>query len=516
MHELNATVSTVVMPKGINIPANYKMQTPGLCVLVDMATKRIVYFDEKFTQTFGYTMEQVNEPGFSLTSIIDETQMGRLHIQIQESHENKLNRFIAYHIKNGDESLVSSYVYVYIPQEPGMKGIVQLCILPEFSKKEAPFISTDTRELFLDLFISLDYGTFEWIIPSNKIFWSEGIYKIYEIEGPKENFDHSFVRQFTHPDDKERVGMKIREAISARTGYDIELKIITRSGNEKMIHAIGRVVLGMDGEPLKLIGSVRDVTKQRAIENSLEAKVAELNKSNTELEEFAYIASHDLQEPLRKISTFSDRLADKYTDILPEDGKMYLQRITSSADNMRALIHNLLEFSRVSKTNEPFMPVSLDIVIREVMNDFELLIDETGTKIQTAELPKVFSSVALMKQLFCNLINNAIKFRKKGTPVEISITSLPVTAIQKRTYCLDLDKAYVDISIHDNGIGFDNEYAGKIFQIFQRLHGKSDYPGSGIGLAICKKIVEKHNGHIYAKGTEGEGAVFHIILPLPV
>lgn len=242
--------------------------------------------------------------------------------------------------------------------------------------------------------------------------------------------------------------------------------------------------------------------------------IEELQRSNKDLEEFAYIASHDLQEPLRKISTFSGRLAEKFSGQLSTEGDLYIDRIMASAANMRNLIDNLLEFSRVSREKQAFAPLNLNLILHQVKNDLELSIEETGTRIMADSLPTVDSSFPQMKQLFNNIINNAIKFHKPGQPPVIEITAELLSKEKKQDLKLSEEKEYCKLEFCDNGIGFEEEYATKIFQIFQRLHGKSEFPGSGIGLAICKKIVDQHHGIIYAENRLDKGACFTIILPL--
>ena len=267
------------------------------------------------------------------------------------------------------------------------------------------------------------------------------------------------------------------------------------------------------GKPVKFAGSIRDITSQRSIEDELRNKVEQLNHSNRELEEFAYVASHDMQEPLRKITTFSDRLSEKYKDVLTGEGLMYLSRMIASAENMRTLINDLLDFSRITKTEQPFEPVKLDFVLRQVKTELELTIEETGTMIHSGSLPVVDAISSQMKQLFTNLIGNAIKFHKPGIAPVITIESMVLDEKDKRDFELPSNYVYYKIMISDNGIGFEEEYTSRIFQVFQRLHGKSEYPGSGIGLAICKKILEYHNGVIFAQNIPQIGARFTFVLP---
>jgi light-regulated signal transduction histidine kinase (bacteriophytochrome) len=257
----------------------------------------------------------------------------------------------------------------------------------------------------------------------------------------------------------------------------------------------------------------RMVLEKEKFQKILENKVKELDRSNKELEEFAYIASHDLQEPLRKITSFSERLKEKLPANLEPDVQLYLNRMLAATDNMRTLIDNLLEFSRTSRSSEPYIKIDLDDIIADVKADLELKIEETGAIINSEPLPSLDAIPMQMRQLFTNLFTNAIKFRKPDRPPQIDITCRSLKEEDREMMHLRPTVPFFEITVKDAGIGFDQEYSDKIFQIFQRLHGKAEYPGSGIGLAICKKIVENHSGRIYAISEQDKGAAFIIILP---
>ncbi|MBL7697497.1 MAG: hypothetical protein JNK79_05045 [Chitinophagaceae bacterium] len=255
------------------------------------------------------------------------------------------------------------------------------------------------------------------------------------------------------------------------------------------------------------------VLEKERFQKILENKVKELDRTNKELEEFAYIASHDLQEPLRKITSFSERLKEKLPANLEPDVQLYLNRMLAATDNMRTLIDNLLEFSRTSRISEPFVKTDLNNIISEVKADLELKIEESDTDIESGILPTIDAIPLQMRQLFTNLFTNAIKFKQDGQSPRIVITSQKLTEDDREANQLRNNVDYYKITVKDYGIGFEPEFALKIFQIFQRLHGKAEYPGSGIGLAICKKIVENHKGVIYAQSEPDRGAEFIIILP---
>ncbi len=233
----------------------------------------------------------------------------------------------------------------------------------------------------------------------------------------------------------------------------------------------------------------------------LEAYMEKLEQSNQALQEFASIASHDLQEPLRKVSSFGGRLQDRYGASLGEDGRGYLDRMLNAADRMNALLKSLLDYSRVTTKAEPFREIELSALIRDVLSDLEVRIEQTGGKVELAELPAIKADPSQMRQLFQNLIGNALKFHRKG--------ERPVVRVR----CAATDGDRFRIVVEDNGIGFEEKYLDKVFAPFQRLHGRGEYEGTGMGLAICKKIVERHGGSITARSEPGEGATFLIELP---
>ncbi|QEC48577.1 hypothetical protein FSW04_14025 [Baekduia soli] len=231
--------------------------------------------------------------------------------------------------------------------------------------------------------------------------------------------------------------------------------------------------------------------------NALLRHAAELARSNEELERFASIASHDLQEPLRKVQTFAAQLNVRERDRLSEQGQDFLRRMTAAAGRMRTLIDDLLMFSRVSTQGRPFVTVDLADVLDEVLLD----VDHTGAQIITGDLPTIDADPVQMRQLLQNLLANALKFRRENVVCEIAIAARVVDGV-------------ADLTVTDNGIGFDPKYAVRIFRAFERLHGTSSYAGTGIGLALCYKIVERHHGTITADSRPGSGSVFRVRLPV--
>lgn len=373
------------------------------------------------------------------------------------------------------------------------------------------------RESMIDKERVLDFGSLEMNLVTKELYWSDGMYLLFgydpAVDKPHVKLDEDFYKHHMTERELAESREKLREALLHRENYIIEVSIRTKKGVPKRLETYGKIKRDKNGNPITIVGITRDITRLKDYEKNLQQKIEELHRSNKELEEFAYIASHDLQEPLRKITAFSERLQERAGNEMSNDGQLYLQRILAATQNMRLLIDNLLEFSRTSRHNDPLQKVNLTDILREVLTDLELKIEETNAKIQHSPLPSIICYHTQMKQLFTNLLSNAIKFRKPGEPPVINISSEEVTDKEKGDRLLVQDRTYYKIIVSDSGIGFEPEYSYKIFQIFQRLHGKAEYPGSGIGLAICKKIVEIHNGVLYADSELGKGAVFSIILP---
>ena len=250
-------------------------------------------------------------------------------------------------------------------------------------------------------------------------------------------------------------------------------------------------------------------------QNKMKDQIKLLDDSNKELEQFAYVASHDLQEPLRKISAFSDLLNEQFADKLEGEGSLYLQRITAASVRMRRLITDLLEYSRAGRVEvDKITTVKLSTIISGILEDYEIAIEERSAKITVDKLPKVKGTDTEYRQVFQNLISNSLKFSNPDSTPEITISSESASEEFLENFPkLDQNLKYHLIKVSDNGIGFAKEHSEKIFSIFQRLHGKMEYEGTGIGLSITRKIIEKNGGTIFAESSPGNGSVFTIILP---
>ena len=330
--------------------------------------------------------------------------------------------------------------------------------------------------------------------------------------------------QVLHPDDQERAWKIWRHSLATGEPYEIEYRLCGGGGRYRWFLARALPMYNDQGEIAKWFGTCTDITDRKEQTEELELRVAErtqalaeancrLQRSNSDLEQFAYVASHDLQEPLRKITTVGSRLEKKYAETLGDDGKMLLGIMTNATERMKLLIESLLTFSRMARKVETREQVNLNRIMENIISDYELKIMETASRIEYDPLPVLEGVPQQMHQLFQNLLSNSLKFAEPNVPPLIQMRSEIIDAQEQEDLKLNRNRTYYKITFEDNGIGFEEEYAEKIFTIFQRLHGAAQYQGAGIGLSICRQVVENHGGTITAQGRLGTGSLFTIILP---
>lgn len=373
------------------------------------------------------------------------------------------------------------------------------------------------ESLFKEAEALMNYGSFDWDVKNDILLWSDGLKRLFsggDMTKLPEKLSYEFYLSCLHENDVNWIKKIVEEAIKTKNPYSFEHRLINLEGIEKIVHTQGWVTTNEKDELIKFIGNTVDITEMKVYEKDLKYKIEELNRSNQDLEQFAYVASHDLQEPLRKIMAFGERLNGKFGEQLGPDGQFYLSRMMDAANRMKILMENLLSYSRVSTKTEPFELVDLGFIIESILSDLEVKIQEVDAEIKMMPMPKLNALSTQMQQLFQNLITNALKFVKPNEKPKISIEAYQ--ADRKEMSLLGVPfkhHKYYKISIIDNGIGFDEEYTEKIFLIFQRLHGRSEFEGTGLGLAICKKIVDNHHGYIIAKSELNKGAIFTVYLP---
>ena len=283
---------------------------------------------------------------------------------------------------------------------------------------------------------------------------------------------------------------------------DVDVDHLFPGIGRKIMLLNARLVSQGPSVPRMILLAIEDITERRFTEWRLAEQHAELQRSNAALDEFASVASHDLQEPLRKILSFGDLLNRSAGPALEGNAREHLARMLSAAARMRTLISDLLKYSQVTTRVQPFVRTDLARIAREVIADLEMAIAESGGRVEVGELPVIDADALQMRQLLQNLLGNALKYRRKDTPLVVQLS------------CSSPGGQHCTITVTDNGIGFNEKQGEKIFRMFVRLHGRAQYEGSGIGLAICRKIVERHGGTIAATSTAGQGATFTVTLPV--
>jgi len=306
------------------------------------------------------------------------------------------------------------------------------------------------------------------------------------------------------PKDRPTLIEAAKIALSEERSVTLELNSVTLDGKKVFpVEISGNSIRDAEGKPTGFVAITKDITERKSAEKERETLIGELERSNQELQQFAYIASHDLQEPLRTISSFTQLLARRYKGQIDKDADEFIDFIVDGTNRMQAMIKDLLKYSRVQTRGEEFKPTDVQNALDQALFNLKVTIDENNAEITHDKLPIITADEKQLIQLFQNLIGNAIKFKKPDEPPKIHILS-------KKD---EENKEYI-LGVSDNGIGMDQQYAGRIFELFQRLHTRDEYKGTGIGLAVAKKIVERHSGRIWVESELGAGSTFYFTIPL--
>ena len=356
-------------------------------------------------------------------------------------------------------------------------------------------------------------GNWSWNFNSERLQWSDELFRIFGLAPQSEQMTYEKYVSFVHPGDKIGRQQLMDDQIKNPGHREYYFRILSADGVEKILYGQSEVLMSEEGVPFKMIGTCQDVTAQKTLEKALYERTIQLQKSNASLKIFAYISSHDLKEPLRKISLFGDRLRMLNQNKLDEQSTGILNTIIQSSLRLQQMIDEILSVSKIN-SDENFEHSSLQEILEDVLLSIEVQVEERSGIITYDPLPTAFVNPNQMRQLFMNLISNSLKFSRPAVAPVINITCDFPSVKEISEAGLENSKRYVRIRFADNGIGFQNDYADKIFAIFQRLHDKSAYKGTGIGLAICREIVSHHRGIIYAEGAPNKGSTFTIVLPI--
>ena len=347
-----------------------------------------------------------------------------------------------------------------------------------------------------------DAGWWHWQVQTGDLEWSPSYSQMFGFEEEDLQANYKIWESLVHLEDLPWVNEKLNAHLQdSSVSYAFDYRLRSPSGEWKWIANLGKVVeRDKQGQPVRMAGMHLDISDRKQAEEQLQQINRELQRSNEELGQFAYVASHDLQEPLRMVKSFTELLARRYQGQLDDKADRYMDYITDGAMRMQTLISDLLAYSRAGRFDLALQPTHLEEVVEQVRSDLQTVIQTKDAKIEMDSLPTLHADPTQMRQLMQNLIANAIKYCEADFP----IVQIRATSAQDSW----------TISVQDNGIGIDPQYAERIFVIFQRLHNKDDYSGTGIGLAICKKIVERHGGTIWVDSQAGEGATFSFTMPI--
>lgn len=356
-----------------------------------------------------------------------------------------------------------------------------------------------------------ELGSWQWDLDSNKLTYSDNLFRLVGSEPQSFESTNEKLIEFVHPDDRHIISDGVKLALEEKKASNTFYRIIRKDGKLRYFKSVSKIT-DLYGKKI-LIGKIIDVTEQHLINLELEARNKELEQSNKELASFNHIASHDLQEPLRKIHIFISRILEREILTLTDSGKEYFTKIQQSVNRMRLLIDDLLLYSRTNKTDKIFEKTDLNLLLEDATLELTQVIEEKNAVIKSTQLPVIKVIPFQIKQLFVNLIGNSLKYSKPDVSPVITIDCEKIITVELPLLNTNGNKKYYKISITDNGLGFEQQFAEKIFVLFYRLHQNSDYPGTGIGLSICKKIAENHNGYITAQGKPDFGAVFTVFLP---
>lgn len=345
-------------------------------------------------------------------------------------------------------------------------------------------------------------GSWHWNATTDVTTGSDELLRIYGLDPATQSMpDFREQRGRCYPvEDWERLNAAVQKTLQTGVGYELDVRAF-RNGELIWLTTRSEVVRDTDGTIVGLRGTVQDITERKRVEEDRERLIADLARSNQELEQFAYVASHDLQEPLRMVSSYMQLLEKRYKGQLDEKADTYIHFAVDGAQRMQKLIEGLLAYSRITRQGAEFRPVDTNKVFAQAVENLSAAIRESGAVVaEEAPLPTVAGDEMQLVQLFQNLIANAVKYRKPDLP--------PLVQVAARR-----EGAEWVFSVHDNGIGIDPRYFERVFLLFQRLHTRQEYPGTGIGLSLCKRIVERHHGRLWVESTPGEGATFFFTLP---
>jgi PAS domain S-box-containing protein len=466
----------------------------------DILTDKM-YWGNGFLDCFGHSTEELSKDSFEWAKYIHPNDHDRVINSIREKLSGESENWeqeYRYLKANGEYSLILDRGFIIRDKQEKPVRMVGAMSDISLERKLQGLLENASRLAKM--------GTWEVDLVNSKVFFSKITREIHEIDDSFEPSVENGISFYKDGYSKETILKVMSDAIMTGESWDIELEIITAKGNSKWVRAMGEPEF-VNGNCVKLYGNFQDINERKLVElkfqelnETLENRAKQLAVSNEELQQFAYVASHDLQEPLRMVSSFLTLLEKKYADQLDEKANQYIHYAVDGAQRMRHVILDLLEYSKVGSIDESRKELNLKLLIEEILILHRKQIQELEASFNIDPLPIISSFETPIRQVFQNLISNALKYH--------SLEHKPIITISVKE-----NSEFYEFSVADNGIGIDELYQEKIFQIFQRLHTKDQYHGTGVGLAICKKVMESLNGEIWLDSKHKNGAKFCFKIP---
>lgn len=492
-----------------NLAAKLIEASPAITFLFDIGDKKNIFISGNVKEVMGYTPDELLDLGgnilFELTHPQDIALLVE-HIEMVIAKNNNETHHLEYRFrhKDGTYRWIRTYEVIFKRDSYG-KPIQILGKTFEITReKETQLALHRSEKQLLEAQSIAHIGSYEWNLLENRSSNTAEVFRIFELD-QDQKYEEFITR--VHPDDVQKVKDAVAESFITGN-YECAYRY-EKNGNEKVIWSVGKVEF-RNNAPYRMIGTVQDVTEIKRMEKELIQKSAELANSNESLRQFAYVASHDMKEPLRKIMMFSDMVINAERERLSEKSINQLRKMQASSKNLFRMIEDILSFSLLEAKEEK-QKVKLSTIIHQVTDILEETIKEKNASIIFNGLPEVTVITSQFRQLFQNLIANSLKFARKDEPPKIviraNITSSPSLELDAPT------KQFLEINVEDNGIGFPEEANEQVFELFNRFHPKTQYEGTGLGLSISRRIVQNHHGVIRASGKQGRGAIFTIVIP---